>query len=199
MSSGAAATVPGVSVAGGGGGRRRAYLAGPEVFLPDAAAVLARKAGIVRAAGLEPLVPVDEEAALRHDGDDLAVGIHLGNRALLDACDLVIANLTPFRGPGADPGTVFELGYAAARGRPVHAYTADARDLAGRIPGTRPDGPVARDPDGLLVEDFGRAENLMPAVACELAGLPVIRVHVEGTPAERIASTEGLVRVLDLL
>lgn len=181
------------------GGERRVYLAGPEVFLPDAAAVLARKAAIVRAAGSEPLVPVDEEAALRHDGDDLAVGIYLGNRALLDTCDLVIANLTPFRGPGADPGTVFELGYAAARGCPVYAYTADRRDLAGRISGARPDGPVSRDPDGLLVEDFGRAENLMPAVACELAGLPVVRVPVDGTVADRIASTEGLRRVLDLV
>lgn len=180
------------------GGGRRVYLAGPEVFLPDAAAVLARKAGIVRDAGLEPLVPVDEEAALRHHRD-LAVGIHLGNRALLDACDLVIANLTPFRGSGADPGTVFELGYAAARGCPVHAYTADVRDLAGRIHGGVADGPVTRDPDGLLIEDFGRAENLMPAVACELAGLPVVRVAVEGSPAERIASVEGLRRVLELV
>ena len=27
--------------------------------------------------------------------------------------DAIIANLTPFRGPGADAGTVYELGYMA--------------------------------------------------------------------------------------
>ena len=175
----------------------RVYLAGPEVFLPDAAAVLARKAAMVRAAGLAPLVPVDEQDGRARDASDLAAGIYAGNLALLDACDLLIANLTPFRGPGADPGTVFELGYVAARGRPVLAYSADVRDVAERVRdgvGAAPDRyGVLRDPDGLLVEDFGRAENLMPAIACERAGGQIVRVPTDtGGPAARIAATDGL-------
>ncbi len=175
----------------------RVYLAGPEVFLPDAAAVLARKAAMVRAAGLAPLVPVDEQDGRARDASDPAAGIYAGNLALLDACDLLIANLTPFRGPGADPGTVFELGYVAARGCPVLAYSADVRDAAERIrdgAGATPDRHgVLRDPDGLLVEDFGRAENLMPAIACERAGGEIVRVPADpGGPAARIAATDGL-------
>lgn len=175
----------------------RVYLAGPEVFLPDAAAVLARKAAMVRAAGLAPLLPVDEQDGRARDASDLAAGIYAGNLALLDACDLLIANLTPFRGPGADPGTVFELGYVAARGRPVLAYSADLRDAAERIRdgvGAAPDRHgVLRDPDGLLVEDFGRAENLMPAIACERAGGEIVRVPADpGGPAAAIAATDGL-------
>jgi nucleoside 2-deoxyribosyltransferase len=180
---------------------QRVYLAGPEVFLPDASAVLARKAAMVRAAGLAPLLPVDEQAGRARDTADLAAGIYAGNLALLDVCDLLIANLTPFRGPGADPGTVFELGYVAARGRPVHAYSADTRDLAARVRdgiGAAPDGRgVLRDPDDLLVEDFGRAENLMPAIACERAGGDVVRVRADpGGPAARIAATDGLAACL---
>ena len=36
---------------------------------------------------------------------------------MMDAADAIIANLTPFRGPGADAGTVYELGYMAGRGK----------------------------------------------------------------------------------
>ena len=35
----------------------------------------------------------------------------------MDAADAIIANLTPFRGPSADAGTVYELGYMAGRGK----------------------------------------------------------------------------------
>ena len=43
------------------------------------------------------------------------------------------ANLTPFRGPGADPGTVYELGYMAGRGKPCFGYTNDASLYVDRV------------------------------------------------------------------
>ena len=44
----------------------------------------------------------------------------------MDAADAIIANLTPFRGAGADPGTVYELGYMAGRRKFCLAYSNDA-------------------------------------------------------------------------
>ena len=39
------------------------------------------------------------------------------------SCDLLIANLTPFRGVSMDSGTAFEVGFMRALGRPVLGYT----------------------------------------------------------------------------
>ena len=37
--------------------------------------------------------------------------IYQANRELMDSCDAIIANLTPFRGISADPGPVLAVGY----------------------------------------------------------------------------------------
>ena len=91
------------------------------------------------------------------------------NEAHIRGCDAVIANLTPFRGPSADAGTVYEVGFARALGRAgvrlhqlrgaVHARTLDfASAHGGAIASPR---PIWRDGDGLLIEQFRRFDNLM--------------------------------------
>ncbi|PJK28546.1 nucleoside 2-deoxyribosyltransferase [Minwuia thermotolerans] len=145
--------------------RPKAYLAGPDVFLPDARRALAIKADICRAAGLEPLPPVDGES----DGgaaDPLARAraIARGNEALMDRADLIVADFTPFRGPGMDAGTAFEVGYMRALGKPVFAYTNLPGAYMERVQELGLIGPEGtRDRDRLLIEDFGLAENLMLA------------------------------------
>ena len=49
---------------------------------------------------------------------------------MMDAADAIIANLTPFRGPSADAGTVYELGYMAGRGKLCLAYSNDPSRLS---------------------------------------------------------------------
>jgi nucleoside 2-deoxyribosyltransferase len=36
--------------------------------------------------------------------------------AMMEECDIIIANLTPFRGPSADAGTLVEVGWFLGRG-----------------------------------------------------------------------------------
>ena len=67
---------------------------------------------------------------------------------MMDAADAIIANLTPFRGPGADSGTVYELGYMAGRGKPCFGYSNDPSLYADRV---RLFGEVIRR-DGRLVD-----------------------------------------------
>ena len=55
------------------------------------------------------------------------------NLALMRRADLIIANLTPFRGVSADPGTVFELGWFDGAGKPVYGYSNVAANLETRI------------------------------------------------------------------
>ena len=136
------------------------YLAGPEVFFPDVETVAARLKAHCAAAGLDGLFPTD---ALRptSEGLSLARAIFSGNVDLIDRSAAVIADISPFRSAGMDPGTAWEIGYAVARGLPVFAYSNDLRAYADRVGprGQGPRGPV--DGDGLLIEDFGLVENLM--------------------------------------
>lgn len=142
--------------------RPAVYLAGPEVFFPDVEAVAARLKALCAAHGLDGLFPTDAERPTG-DGVSLAHAIYRGNVALIDRSDAVVADISPFRGAGMDPGTAWEIGYAVARGLPVFAWSHDLRPYAERVgPAGRGErGPV--DADGLLVEDFGLVENLMIA------------------------------------
>ena len=138
----------------------RVYLAGPEVFLRDGAAVGAAKVAVCARYGFVaefPLAPGPMEAAAIYDR----------NEAMMRGCDALVANLTPFRGPSADPGTVYELGFMRGLGKPCFAYAAIAGDLAARTIAflgprlrRRPDG-VWEDEDGMAIEAFGLADNLM--------------------------------------
>src|SRR3978361_516193 len=109
------------------------YLAGPDVFLPDAVEIGKRKAEICAAHGLTGLYPLDNavDLAVR----DASLEIFNGNEAMMEAADAIIANLTPFRGPGADAGTVYELGYMAGRGKLCLGYSTDPSRYAARLRG----------------------------------------------------------------
>ena len=83
-----------------------------------------------------------------------------------------MANLNPFRGAEVDSGTAFEIGFAAALGKPVVGYVSQPEDLMQRV--ERLHGELAfdaaaetwRDKDGNLVENFGHTVNLMLAESC---------------------------------
>ncbi|HEU0084750.1 MAG TPA: nucleoside 2-deoxyribosyltransferase [Bradyrhizobium sp.] len=151
------------------------YLAGPDVFLPDAVELGRAKVELCAAYGLTGLFPLDN--AIDRSRADASLQIFRGNEAMMNAADAIIANLTPFRGPGADAGTVYELGYMAARGKLCLGYCNDPRLYAERVAALTElkagDG-VLSDPQGLTVENFGLADNLMMIHALELHGYPLI-------------------------
>jgi nucleoside 2-deoxyribosyltransferase len=151
------------------------YLAGPDVFLPDAIEIGRQKAAICTRLGLTGLYPLDNAVDLT--APDASRKIFAGNEAMMDAADAIIANLTPFRGAGADPGTVYELGYMAGRGKLCLAYANDPAVYADRIGRymtvAAEDGRLV-DPQGLTVEDFGHVDNLMMIHALELHGCPLV-------------------------
>lgn len=135
------------------------YLAGPEVFLPNAVAVGAAKKRICAAHGLEGLFPLDQQQP-ELPPIQLATAIYHGNVALMDQADAVIANLTPFRGAAMDVGTAFEVGYCAARGIKLFGYANVRALLTERTAHSIKDGARV-DENGWLVEDFEFFENLM--------------------------------------
>jgi nucleoside 2-deoxyribosyltransferase len=153
----------------------KVYLAGPDVFLPDALEVGRQKIETCRRHGLIGLYPLDN--VVDRAATDVSLGIFKANEAMMDRADAIIANLTPFRGPGADAGTVYELGYMAARGKFCLGYSNDPAVYADRVRRfTKVTAQAGRltDADGLTVEDFGHNDNLMMIYALDLYGAPLV-------------------------
>ena len=154
----------------------RIYLAGPDVFRPDAAAVFRQLKAWCTQLGCVGLEPSDGGLAAGFQGPDaeLAQRIYDGNVALIHQADGVLANLVNFRGQEPDSGTVFEVGYAIALGKPVAAYGVPAGSYAERVSATTacaPDAAAATEPQEWLQ---GVAAKCKPQPTAETA-LPVAR------------------------
>jgi len=134
---------------------KKIYLAGPDVFLPDAIEVGRKKKELCREFGFEGLFPLDQELG----GDTGGTDIFRANMALIRQADIGLLNLSPFRGPSADPGTVFELGMMMAMGKRVFGYRNTDRLYHERVA-----------EDGYMIERFGLGDNLMIDCAILEAG-----------------------------
>ncbi len=138
-----------------------AYLAGPDVFLPNAVAHGQRKIDICARYGIHGRAPLNESIpGLGEMPPEQAWwAIYRKDISMMEACDIVIANLTPFRGASADSGTLLEVGWFLGRGRPIFAYSNTATGFAAR---SRHQTAAIPDPvPGLATEGFGLSDNLM--------------------------------------
>ncbi|WGD31129.1 nucleoside 2-deoxyribosyltransferase [Ancylobacter sp. WKF20] len=125
----------------------RLYLAGPDVFRPDAAERGAALKALCASLGVEGLYPLD----------GTTTDIRGRCIAMIHEADAIIADISPFRGVHMDPGTAFEIGYGEALGKPFFLWSQEGRTLTERVPADE----RGRDAQGHLVEDFGKPENLM--------------------------------------
>ncbi|WP_419770092.1 MAG: nucleoside 2-deoxyribosyltransferase [Candidatus Marinarcus sp.] len=140
---------------------KKIYLAGPDVFLPHAKEHGETLKQLCLKAGFMGLFPLDNEIT----GDSLleiATKIQKENIKMIHACDIVLANLSPFRGPEPDSGTVWEVGYAQALGKQVFAYSNDMRSLKEKaIDALHLLDNAKTDNENNTIEDFGLTHNLM--------------------------------------
>lgn len=170
--------------------RPRIYLAGPDVFRPDAADHGRRLVALCARHGFDAVFPLDESLPSGLPGPVAARRIYQANIVHIEACDAVVANLDFFRGPEPDSGTCFEVGYAVARGKPVVAYVPEEGSFAERIRRRHPHavGEGLVDADGWPLEEFGLPLNLMLAVPARVvaggleAALAVLRATLAAPP-----------------
>ena len=134
----------------------RVYLAGPDVFYPDAMQRGQHMVALCHALGLTGLYPLN--APVLADTGPRSLAIYEANRRLIDSADAVVANLRDWRGFEPDSGTVWEAAYACAKGKVVVGYVPQAATLIERMQGHHVQG---RDAQGCEVEDFGLPLNLM--------------------------------------
>lgn len=166
--------------------RPKLYIAGPEVFFRNGEELMRRKGELALDYGFAPSVMAETEldqAGLT--AFEFGCRISAANERMMRESDLVIANLTPFRGIAADVGTAFEVGFMRALGKPVFGYTNVARryferltdDYYGGQCEKQPDGYV-RGPDGMMVENHMMVDNLMIDGAIDASGGLLIRRDV---------------------
>lgn len=144
------------------------YIAGPEVFLQNAVKVLQLKKDLCSQAGFIGVTPFDSN--LDGFSNEHAHGLKIAwaNEKLIDSCDIVIANITPWHGLHADVGTCLEIGYARAKGKRIYAYShTDTKLQIERLRRyflsvTQDEQGFQRESyEGTLLEDFGMVDNLM--------------------------------------
>ncbi len=174
----------------------RIYLAGPEVFLPNALEIGARKKALCEDFGFVGLFPLDNQ--FPSGGAKLDEKIFAANVELMRSADAGIFNLSPFRGVNADPGTAFELGFFSAANKPAFAYTNKAEDYFDRVSEKfglhrAPDGSAC-DALGLLIEDFGNADNLMLDAALKQQGRAIVRPSVSLPGLDDLAGFSACLR-----
>jgi len=159
-----------------------AYLAGPDVFLPDAAAHAARKVEICRRHGLRGLPPLNEDAETIASELEAWRTIYQKDIAMMERCDIIIANLTPFAGASADAGTLIEVGWFLGRRKPIFGYSNTSENFESRMRKQFGAGHAE-----LGIEGFHLPDNLMIVGAIQSGG------HTVFVPAD------GRARGLDAL
>lgn len=138
---------------------KKVYLAGPQVFLPNAEEWFEQAIATCLALDLIALVPLNKSLTG-------ATEIFEYNKTLIRQADCVLADITPFRGSEPDSGTAWEIGFAHALDKPVFMYSKNClsmRDKALRYFGKSGYDQCEYFPDGMSAEGFGYAVNLMLA------------------------------------
>lgn len=145
-----------------------AYLAGPDVFLPDAVTHAARKVEICRRFGLRGLPPLNEDVETAAGNLETWQAIYQKDIAMMERCDVIIANLTPFGGASADAGTLIEVGWFLGKGKPIFGYSNTAESFESRM--RRQLGDAQAE---FGIEGFHLPDNLMIVGAVQSGGYPI--------------------------
>lgn len=143
------------------------YLAGPEVFLPNAVEHAEKQRRLCVKYGFIPLHPMDNNLDLGNRDIHTAMVIYRGDVNQVRECDIVVANCNPFRGVCMDDGTAYELGFGNALGKVSYGYVTKLERLVDRTIRDYPTectihGSMVIDKDGYAVtDDFSTSINLM--------------------------------------
>lgn len=165
---------------------KRVYLAGPDLFRTNGIEIGIKKKAIQHELGLIPYYPGDSEFDIEDDyikgldtqsagmeptpeqlkekTDKVAMCIAQGHEKFMrnNACCAII-NCSPYRGPSMDAGTIFELGFMRALGKPCFGFTNVATNFnkRSRAYSGVTDEITDIDEDGNRFEEFNTADNLM--------------------------------------
>lgn len=136
------------------------YLAGPEVFLPNAVEHAEIQKQLCKKYNFIALHPMDNTIDLGNKDYKTAIQIYGGNIKQIRECDIIVANCNPFRSVCVmDDGTAYELGFGNALNKPTYGYISNLEPLEDR---TIREYTNKIDKDGyVVINDFTTSINLM--------------------------------------
>ena len=147
---------------------KKIYLAGPDVFERDSIELGKEYVQLCEKYSFSGQYPLDNIINFQQEKQKIAYDIFKANEKLIDECDIVIANLNAFRGKEADSGTIWECGYAYAKGKRVYGYMQNTNayiDTFSQDEKKEEDG-FFWDKEDRFIEDFDCPINLMIAFSC---------------------------------
>ncbi|HEO8420846.1 TPA: nucleoside 2-deoxyribosyltransferase [Yersinia enterocolitica] len=139
------------------------YLAGFHVFHPDSLAIRTRMINLCEKYGYRGLYPNDNEPIDNLQREEQATMIFYSNEGMIRECDVIVANLNPFRGDEPDSGTVFECGLGYVLGKKLYGYIDNGQSMKERL-SDGIDEKTGLYKDGMFIEDFNLPLNLMLSI-----------------------------------
>lgn len=164
------------------------YAAGPQYLLPNVEEHTAWQHSVCVRHGYTLLSPSDKDIDFTLPPQELSAVIYSSNIELIKSCDVVIADCNPWRGVGIDDGAAYELGFAAALGKPIYGYVKTMDSLTQRTIDTfgLEMNEVGKylDKDGFVVgDDFGTSINLMMQNGMQAQGGRLVEGNFEDAVA----------------
>ena len=145
---------------------KKIYIAGPDVFKKESVKIGKSYVELCASYGFKGYYPLDNVIDFKQEKKKIAMDIFVANKNLIDRCEIVIANLNAFRGKEADSGTIWECGYAFAKGKVVYGYMDKTNDYIDNFSSLKEEDGLFFDEDKNFVEDFSHPINLMIACSC---------------------------------
>lgn len=145
--------------------KKKIYLAGFDVFYPDAITILQQKKRLCQKYGFIGLAPLDNEVDLSQSKATIRQRIYEANIALMNEADIFCVNLNAFRHGEPDSGTVFEIGYGVGLKKDVYVYVESSESMLEKTQSFDDKCECINgtwfDRNGLMIEDFDGMFNLM--------------------------------------
>ncbi len=141
---------------------RKLYLAGPQVFLEDPEPYYKLKQELCTQYGYEGVAPFDSNTDYNYRPTiEKGLLYSFNNEKLMNSCDIMTADITPFRCVSADIGTGFEIGFMRALKKRIMCYSNTKIDFHTRSTSVHSAEYKDVDIHGMRFENFGMVDNLM--------------------------------------
>jgi nucleoside 2-deoxyribosyltransferase len=156
------------------------YLAGPDVFRQNAIEHFNNLKEICRKQGFEGIAPLDNTVEINSEDECTPIHSNLiftANVDMIKECDIIVANIEPFRGAGVDDGTAWEIAYGFALGKKIWGYSDYSNLSLKAITNVMFD--ITRQEHYPIVENFGNTANLMIVESIKKSGGNIFKTFEE--------------------
>jgi nucleoside 2-deoxyribosyltransferase len=142
--------------------KKSIYLAGPDVFLSNALEIGKQKVELCEKYGFIGHFPLDIVIKELSDKNlsPYSSGLLISkvNEDKIKESDIILANLTPFRSPSADVGTVYEIGFGRGCNKLLCGYSNVSKLYIDRVAANF---SGHNDNNGMEIENFQMFDNVM--------------------------------------